>query len=345
MLNRLKARFGNTGLAARCIAIPALADPVEACYDRGWTDGLPVTPPTEERVLEMLDGTARAPSDVVGLIPPNYAECTVEKAAINAVMAGCKPEYFTVVLNVIEAALIPEFNLHAILATTNASGHQAGGDPHHRVPGEHELARAELRAGPEAHGEGAPAHQRIPEGRLQRVALVDAANFLKGCVTLHPSGGAWVDGLLAEQEPRAEGQLVADRAVQAVDRPGSVRITCLHKDRRKKRQSHIQENDQVQQGQIMTAPPSIELVAAGQLAAARGAALKFGISRGLHLAVVGRRQGGAELFAGERCRQRIGTGLNYRNAVSIGSFQGWVGVDIHQSQSVRDLGLQGFQIA
>jgi hypothetical protein len=66
----------------------------------------------------MLQGTTRKPSDVVGLIPPNLAECTVEKVAINAVMAGCKPEYMPVVLATLEAALVPEFTLHGLLATT-----------------------------------------------------------------------------------------------------------------------------------------------------------------------------------------------------------------------------------
>jgi hypothetical protein len=117
---RLKVKYGNTGLASRRIPVPALSDPVETCYERGWTDGLPVVPPTEERVLEMLDGTARAPDEMIGLIPPNYAECTVEKAAINAVMAGCRPEYMPVVLTAIEAALTPAFGLHGVLATTNA---------------------------------------------------------------------------------------------------------------------------------------------------------------------------------------------------------------------------------
>jgi hypothetical protein len=116
---RLKVKYGNTGLASRRIPVSELSDPVETCYERGWTDGMPVVPPTEERVLEMLDGTARAPGEIVGLIPPNYAECTVEKVAINAVMAGCRPEYMPVVLTAIEAALTPAFGLHGVLATTN----------------------------------------------------------------------------------------------------------------------------------------------------------------------------------------------------------------------------------
>jgi len=117
---RLKVKYGNTGLASRRIEVPALSDPVEACYERGWSDGLPVVPPTEERVLEMLDGTSRSPREVIGTVPPNLAECTVEKVAINAVMAGCRPEYMPVVLTAIEAALMPGFGLHGVLATTNA---------------------------------------------------------------------------------------------------------------------------------------------------------------------------------------------------------------------------------
>ena len=95
---------------------------MEICYQRGWTDGLPVTPPTDERVLRMLRGTTRKPDEVIGRIPPFLAECTVEKAAINAVLAGCLPEYLPVVLAALEAALEPEFTLHGLLATTYFSG-------------------------------------------------------------------------------------------------------------------------------------------------------------------------------------------------------------------------------
>ncbi|WP_419935799.1 hypothetical protein [Candidatus Palauibacter sp.] len=91
---------------------------MEACFDRGWTDGLPVVPPTPERILRMLAGTARAPDEVVGAVPPDYAECTVEKVAINAVLAGCKPEYMPVVLAALQAALDPDFTLHGILCST-----------------------------------------------------------------------------------------------------------------------------------------------------------------------------------------------------------------------------------
>ncbi len=97
-----------------------MIDPIEYCYERGWTDGLPVVPPTRERVLDMLDGTAREPSEIVGLIPPNRVACSIEKIAINAVMAGCTPEFLPVVIAAVEAALIPELGLHGVVATTNA---------------------------------------------------------------------------------------------------------------------------------------------------------------------------------------------------------------------------------
>lgn len=114
----LQVQFGDPGLRSRKIGLGEYDDPVEACFERGWSDGLPVVPPTDVRILRMLQGTSRDPAEVVGRIPPNLAECTVEKVAINAVMAGCKPEYMPVVLAALEAALEPEFTLHGLLATT-----------------------------------------------------------------------------------------------------------------------------------------------------------------------------------------------------------------------------------
>ncbi len=114
----LQVRYGDTGLRARALEIPGEQDPMEACFDRGWTDGLPVVPPTPERILRMLRGTRRDPQEVVGMVPPNLVACTVERVAINAVMAGCKPEYMPVVLSALEAALDPDFTLHGLLCST-----------------------------------------------------------------------------------------------------------------------------------------------------------------------------------------------------------------------------------
>jgi hypothetical protein len=114
----LEARFGNPGITARTLEVGAFQDPVEFCFDQGWTDGLPVVPPTPERILRMLAGTRRGPDEVVGAVPPDLAECTVEKVAINAVMAGCLPEYMPVVLAALEAALDPDFTLHGLTCST-----------------------------------------------------------------------------------------------------------------------------------------------------------------------------------------------------------------------------------
>ena len=118
ILEQLQIRFSETGLISRRIEIGAGEDEFEAMFERGWSDGLPVVPPTQERVLRMLQGTTRDPQELVGLCPPNLVPLTVEKVAINAVMAGCKPEYLPVVLAAVEAVLDPAFSMHGVLATT-----------------------------------------------------------------------------------------------------------------------------------------------------------------------------------------------------------------------------------
>ena len=109
-------------LHARRIEIAVLEDEMEALFDRGWTDGLPVVPPTEARVLRMLEGTSREPQEIVAVVPPDLVEITVEKIAINAVMAGCKPEHLPWVIAAVEAACTDEFNVHGVLATTMPVG-------------------------------------------------------------------------------------------------------------------------------------------------------------------------------------------------------------------------------
>ncbi len=88
-------------------------------YERGWTDGFPVVPPTESRVAAMLEGTTFRPGDVLGVVGPMWAEATVEKVAVNAVMAGCRPKHFPAVIAAVQAITAPEFNLYSIQATTN----------------------------------------------------------------------------------------------------------------------------------------------------------------------------------------------------------------------------------
>ena len=122
LTDELAARFGDSPLRSRRVELASLEDEWEAMWDRGWSDGLPVVPPTEARVLRMLEGTKRDPGDVVATVPPNLAECTVEKVAVNAVMAGCRPEYLPVVIAAVEAVCTDEFNMHGVLATTMSVG-------------------------------------------------------------------------------------------------------------------------------------------------------------------------------------------------------------------------------
>jgi len=118
----LDVRFGASVLASRRIDVADAEDDIEMMYTRGWTDGFPVVPPTEERVMQMLAGTSRAPSDVVATVPPDLVDVTVEKVAIAAVMAGCLPEYLPWVLTAVETACTDEFNMHGLLATTMPVG-------------------------------------------------------------------------------------------------------------------------------------------------------------------------------------------------------------------------------
>ena len=96
-------------------------DDLEVWFDRGVTDGLPVVPPSRERVERMLGGTTRDRQELVGEVAPNYGRATVEKVAINAVMAGCRPEYLPVVLAAVQAVTDPAFNLHGVSTSTHFS--------------------------------------------------------------------------------------------------------------------------------------------------------------------------------------------------------------------------------
>ena len=88
-----------------------------AFCERQWCDGLPIVPPTEARVRAMLGG---APGDrSLGVMPPLWRLATLEKLAINAVMAGCEPAAFPLIVAAVEAMLDPSFNLYGVQATTH----------------------------------------------------------------------------------------------------------------------------------------------------------------------------------------------------------------------------------
>ena len=91
-------------------------------YGRGYTDGLPVIPPTEARVQAMLDYAGMEPAEVITVVPPSGDAATVEKVAICAVMAGCLPEYMPVIVAALQALAEPRFNWLGIQTTTNPVG-------------------------------------------------------------------------------------------------------------------------------------------------------------------------------------------------------------------------------
>jgi hypothetical protein len=96
-----------------CIPINA-SEQIEFCFARGWTDGLPVLPATRPLVEEMLEAGGLRAGDVVATMPSRKVAVTAEKVAINAVMAGCRPEYMPVVTAAVKGLAAPEFGLHHV---------------------------------------------------------------------------------------------------------------------------------------------------------------------------------------------------------------------------------------
>src|SRR5581483_9619651 len=105
--------------ADRITAVVTAGGINEWLHAQGWTDGLPVVPPTEERVAAMLEAVAEDPSVSLGEVPPSRAQATYEAVAANTVLAGCEPEAFPVVAAAVLAMLDPRFNLFGIQATTH----------------------------------------------------------------------------------------------------------------------------------------------------------------------------------------------------------------------------------
>lgn len=141
------------------------------CRDRGWTDGLPIIPPTPQRVERMLAYCSRAWDEPIAVLPPRYGAATPLRLAANAVMAGCLPEYFPLVMLALEAMSVDRFNLYGVQATTHPSA------PLIIVNGpvSRELG---INAGHSAFGPGTHANATI--GRAVRLALVNIGGAIPG---------------------------------------------------------------------------------------------------------------------------------------------------------------------
>ena len=138
---------------------------------RGWTDGLPVVPPTEDLVARMIQGSGLPPDHPVATLAPSQAAATVEKVAINAVMAGCRPEYMPVVLAALRALARPEWNLAGVQATTHAAS------PMLVVHGPIRT-RIGINSGTNVFGQGVRANATI--GRAVRLVLTNIGQGIPG---------------------------------------------------------------------------------------------------------------------------------------------------------------------
>ena len=117
-----RGKATKTAGAARAGRIEVAEDADEFdrfCIERRWSDGLPLRPPTLDRVERMIAASGRAADEIVAVVQPGFGAATVEGIAINAVMAGCRPEYLRTLIAAVQAFTDPRFNLQGIQATTN----------------------------------------------------------------------------------------------------------------------------------------------------------------------------------------------------------------------------------
>jgi hypothetical protein len=108
------------GITSERYDVTSLDEAIELYFERGWTDGLPVVPPTEAKVVEFLEAAGREPGEVIAPYYTRRREIRMEKLAINAVMAGCRAEYFPVVVAIVEAMMSDRFGLHGANASTGS---------------------------------------------------------------------------------------------------------------------------------------------------------------------------------------------------------------------------------
>jgi len=147
---------------------------------REWCDGLPFVPPTPERVRAMLAGARGKPGETLGVMPPLWRDCTVEKLAVNAVMAGCAPAYFPVIVAAVQCLLDPAFNLYGVQATTHPVA------PLVIVSGPY-AQTIEMHAGSGLFGPGFRANATI--GRAIRLVLMNVGGGWPGRGDMATQGG------------------------------------------------------------------------------------------------------------------------------------------------------------
>lgn len=102
-------------------SVPSFHDAIEFFYQKSWSDGMPVVPPTQALIDSMLKGTQRDPVEEIGLVPPNFEPLTVRRIAEHAVMAGAKPEYMPVIIGAMQAILDEQLNMNGVQTTIHGA--------------------------------------------------------------------------------------------------------------------------------------------------------------------------------------------------------------------------------
>src|SRR5438128_1631150 len=115
------ASVASGKLSAREHEVAGWPEAIEEYFERGWTDGLPVVPATADGVRAFLDAAGLAPDSIVLTEPVRRRTITAEKIAINAVLAGCRPDYMPVLIAALEAMGDPGFTLHGSITSTGGS--------------------------------------------------------------------------------------------------------------------------------------------------------------------------------------------------------------------------------
>ena len=211
---------GGSSFVSRQVTVGDEDDIFEFMADAGFTDGLPVVPPTPERVARMLKGTIRDPTEIIAKVPPLYGDATIEKIAVNAVMAGCKPEYMPVILAALEAICTDTFNCHGVWATTmSAAPVMVINGPVREKIG--------LNSGRNALGSGMENRANLTIGRAIKLIVQNVGGAKPGFSEMATVGAATKNfaTCFGEREERAEGwePLHVERGYEAGD---SV-VTCI----------------------------------------------------------------------------------------------------------------------
>jgi hypothetical protein len=183
---------------------------IEAYYDAGWTDGLPVVPPNDAAIEEMLAGGGLRGDEVIGTIPGRNTVVVADKVAINAVMAGCRPEYLPVVLAALKGLCHPDFAYHGPASST-------GGSAITLVVNGQVARRLQINSGNNAFGPGHRANGTI--GRAVRLTMMNVMNTRPGLLdraTLgHP--GKYTFCFAEHEEDHPWEPLHASRGLRADD--------------------------------------------------------------------------------------------------------------------------------